>query len=357
MPPAGRQRCYRAIVLWGVGGFAAMQILLGFVIDARLPQVRDPEYAHRERLLEKQLEAQPDKPLVVMLGSSRVHNGLDAETAAAAIEGRALIFNAGLTAAGPFMERICFERLRAGGIKPDLLLIEVVPAFFNERTAWDLTSLDGARLSAHELAELNLSAKTLAGPVRRWLTGRILPAHRHQAELRGALGLDDRRGGDELPEELRQTDAHGWLQRGYPPERCAVLRSLAHRQYDACYRDFTPSRAHAESLEALLAECRRDGIAVAVVLTPEGTEFRDRYTPEMTRAIAGMLADWRTRCAVPIIDARDWMDDGAFADMHHLLPDGARAFSARLAKEAIAPRLPALEATRAAFSPPRAGRR
>jgi hypothetical protein len=333
-----------------------MQILIGLLIDICLRQVRDPEFSHRERLLEQQIAAMPDQPVIVMLGSSRVHNGLDAKTATAALNGQALVFNCGMSAAGPFMEQICFERLREQDLRPDLVLIEVVPAYFNERTAWDVGALDGARLSAVELTELEISGRTLSGPVRRWLSGRLLPVYRHQAELRGLLGIDARRD-DERPEELRLTDAFGWLPRGYPPERRAILCSLAHRQYDACYRDFRLSRAQVDLLERLLLECRRDEISPILVLTPEGSEFRQLYSPEMTRAVDGMLADLRVKYGVPIIDARAWMDDGCFSDMHHLLPDGARAFSARLAREGIAPNLPATKSMRLASSPPRANHR
>ena len=39
---------------------------------------------------------------------------------------------------------------------------------------------------------------------------------------------------------------------------------------------------------------------------------------------------------VPLIDARDWIEDAHFTDSHHLLRRGAEIFSERLAREEIA---------------------
>ena len=45
------------------------------------------------------------------------------------------------------------------------------------------------------------------------------------------------------------------------------------------------------------------------------------------------------RYEVPVIHSREWMDDAAFADAHHLLPAGAAIFTERLGREGIVPLL------------------
>jgi hypothetical protein len=340
MPRVIHRRRFRAIVLWTVASFVIMQLLLGWAIDAGLPQVRDPEYVHREQLLQAQTQSDSKKPQVVMIGSSRVLNGLDAKTATEALAGDALVFNFGIPSSGPFLERVWQERLEAGGAKPAILLIEVFPAYFNGNCpAGDRNDLDGARLTARELSQLRPTFEAVAGPIRRWVFGRSLPAYRNQSELRGLLYVDRRRNGDDLPPDLRAIDSFGWQPRGYEAEERIALTGLAHRQYDPCYRDFRLSAEQVSHLEELLERCHRRGIRAALVLTPEGSEFRRLYTPEMTADIDGMLSQMRAKYQVPIIDARNWMDDGRFYDMHHLLPSGAREFSQRLAREGIAPLL------------------
>jgi hypothetical protein len=167
-----------------------------------------------------------------------------------------------------------------------------------------------------------------------------LPSYRHQTELRGLLGIDRRSARDGLPEELRTLDSFGWQPRGYDrQEERDRLTTLAHSQYDESYRDFRLSSEQAAQLRELLGLCKKESIRAALVLTPEGTEFRRLYGPQMNAAIDGMLAQLRDEYGVSIIDARDWLDDSRFFDMHHLRWEGARRFSRRLAKEGVSPLL------------------
>ena len=47
----------------------------------------------------------------------------------------------------------------------------------------------------------------------------------------------------------------------------------------------------------------------------------------------------REEGGVPVVDARDWFDDSAFHDQHHLNPEGAKAFADRFRTEALKPAL------------------
>src|SRR5690242_12739591 len=81
--------------------FLAGQLALGLAVERWLPGVRDPEYAAKvERLRARRAEA-PGRPLVLVLGSSRVQMGLRAGTVAAEGGGRpALVFNFGTSGTG-----------------------------------------------------------------------------------------------------------------------------------------------------------------------------------------------------------------------------------------------------------------
>ncbi len=334
-----RRRHLRSFVLWTIGSIAVMQLALGSIIDVALPAVRDPEYAYREKLLQERLLEEGNKPTVMVLGSSRVENGFDAVTAAVALDCRALVFNFGIPTSGPLLEKVWLDRLKAHGIKPDMLLIEVIPANFNAtHTPPDLQSLDGARLSARELTRFSTQLKSTPDSIGRWAIGRLLPTYRHQAELRELLAVDEHARGERLDAELVATDHFGWRPRCAPMD-FAMLKRMAHSQYDACFRDFRLSAEQVRQLRQDIALCRKHGIKTELLLMPEGSEFRKLYTPEMSTAIDGMLAAIHEEFHVPIVDARDWMDDDCFCDMHHLVAEGAQLFSARLAREALAPML------------------
>ena len=53
--------------------------------------------------------------------------------------------------------------------------------------------------------------------------------------------------------------------------------------------------------------------------------------------IDAYLARLSVEGAVPVVDARRWIEDAAFSDGHHLLPDGAAAFTQRFNHDMLQP--------------------
>ena len=72
---------------------------------------------------------------------------------------------------------------------------------------------------------------------------------------------------------------------------------------------------------------------------PEGPSFRSWYRPgawdEIQTALTGVCA----RTGATFVNAREWFDDDAFFDSHHLTVNGGQRFCSRLADEALAPAL------------------
>src|SRR5262245_63724297 len=129
-----RAPMHRREIFWGAAAFALGQLALAVSVDRFLPEVRDPEFAAKARRLRARLAELPGRPLMLMLGSSRTMNGFCAAMLCGHPgDDRPVAFNFAVPGGGPFMQRICFERLRAGGIKPDILLIELLPAFYNHQ--------------------------------------------------------------------------------------------------------------------------------------------------------------------------------------------------------------------------------
>jgi hypothetical protein len=66
----------RACLLWGLAFFLAAQ--LGMLLGTQYlwPQLRDPEYGYKLALLRRHRAAEPDRPLLVLLGSSRTGQGI-----------------------------------------------------------------------------------------------------------------------------------------------------------------------------------------------------------------------------------------------------------------------------------------
>jgi hypothetical protein len=323
-------------------GFGVMQIAIGVAVDQSLPMVRDPEYAYREHLLHDRLAEQPGVPLVLFIGSSRVEFGVHCQTIMETARTRSLAFNCGIQGAGLFLEEVCLNRLIASGIRPDIVFVEIMIPYLDARLP-DQRTFEAARLSASEVSRLRPTIQSFRGPFRKWAAGRLLPLNRHQAELCWTLALDRPRDG--LQRDLRDFDPHGWLPADFPPEKRPAMTHLAHEKLDELYREFQLSDEQEERLSGIIAECQHDGARVALLICPEGSEFRQLQSPEMQKAVPEMLSRLQKKYDVPLIDARDWMDDDQFYDMHHLHPAGARKFSARLAREGVEPLLESMRTT------------
>ena len=341
-----RQRLARqswSRLLWLLIGFALFQVVLAVVIDCWPSRVRDPEYATKLQHLKALLAKDPQRPLVIMLGSSRTAFGLaGASLSASGSEPGPTVFNFGLLGGGPLLETVAFRRLLAEGIRPQLVYLEVMPALMVESEGFLLEEkmLDGARLSVREMLRLRQHYHEPRNVLASWFLGRLLPCYRHQTEVRDELGLDAPQP-SRNPRNPGRLDPYGWRARtdkiteDYRKQTTAIALS----QYNGFCTSTRIARGPVRALESLLRQCQREGISVGLVLMPEGTAFRALYSPEARAACDALLAQLERRWDVQVIDARTWVDDRGFWDMHHMLPAGARQFSERFGREALQPAL------------------
>jgi hypothetical protein len=327
---------------WFLAGFALCQLALGAVID-RLPSVRDPEFEARLDRLRARQAATPGRPLVLVLGSSRTGCGLDARRLSETDHYHgALVFNFGISGSGPLFQLVNLRRLLDAGIRPDLLYVEVMPALLADRDgSREERLLDGARLRLAEVLSVCPSYRHPRRLLGGWLLGRLLPCHRHQAEIRGWLGLDKASG------DAGFVDEYGWRCWASPIEEGfrRQVSDLAHRQYQPYCVSETFAPGPVRALEELLALCRREGIPVKLLLMPEGKPFRDLYSPASRKAFATLMGQIQSKWGVAVVDARGWVNDTGFWDTHHLLDEGARCFTDRFGREALRPALQALAPT------------
>ena len=308
-------------------------------IELALPEARDPEYAVREQRLLARL-AGGERRLWLVLGSSRTQLGLQAAKLAASDDREApLVFNFGMPGCGPLMQTVCFERLLARGVRPDKVFVEVNPAQLAWRDGEPLEErmLDGARLSPGELARVLPYYCEPRRVLGKWAWAWFLPCHRRSAELRRLLAAGQVAGDADAADHLM--DDYGWqyVPAPFDAARRRELTKLAADQYDGALSHFEPGPIQRKLLGELLARCRQESIEAALVLMPEGTSFERLYGPQTEPALQTLLAELRREHGVTALDARRWVSDDLFSDGHHLLPDGATAFTERFARSAADP--------------------
>ncbi len=330
-------RCWKHSDLgWLAASLVGIQLFLSLDVDQLRRDVRDPEFTAYRRQLTARLCEDGDRPLVLALGSSRMQGGLRAERLSrSSAAGGPLVFNFALPGCSSLMEQVVLRRLLDEGVRPDLILLETLPLSFAHRRGAPLEEryLDPARLDVQEVARLFPYYHEKYKLLARWLAARILPVYRHQAELREAIGLDR---DQECGGSMYGIDGHGWLRHAaVPPEERAQQALDALDGYGKVFEDLEPAWGPLTALRDMLLQCRREGIAVALVIPPEGTAFRERYAsahPQIDEELCRLAHEF----AVPLYDTRAWVGDDGFYDGHHLDEYGAEQYTERFSREILA---------------------
>ncbi|MCZ2342267.1 MAG: DUF1574 domain-containing protein [Bacteroidales bacterium] len=314
---------------------------MNFALDTVKPEWRDPEYGHRLKELWRLQDAEPARPLVVALGSSRPQMGLSPLDLGLG-EGPhdPLVYNFSAAGCGPVHELLNLRRLLDAGVRPDFLLVEVLrPVLAGNGPAEKL--IHPSRLGYADLARLEPYCDDPASLKRDWVHLRLTPWY----SLR--LNLMSHWGGSMLHWKSRQDFmwkqmiGRGWLPYFFteiPPEKRAQGIADAHVQYMDYFRQYSISPLSDRSYRDLLAECRLQGIRVAFFVMPESATFRSWYPPGAEAQATAYLQSLSQEFSVPVFDASAWFPDGkAFADGHHLMRQGAEAFSRRFGPECVGP--------------------
>lgn len=341
----GRGKCgaARSELAWLAGALLALQLGLALAIHSGLSQFRDPAF-HEKFTRLMSLRAAPMPPrTVVFLGSSRtgfglqpgrlghkLHSELDAPT---------VFFNFGMPGTGPVIETLALRRLLDEGVRPDRVLIEVVPMFLaGQPTApQEVQRFPAPRFDYHELEVLEKYSGDGQHWRRDWWSAWPASWHSHRFEILTRFAPSW------VPFELRQdwsqgNDAWGWgtcanLARTPESHRRAV--ESERRAYAPYFHGFEVGGSSCAALTDALKLCRNRGIPTALYYMPESAEFRSWYSPAMMSSIDRFVGSLSTQFSAPIIDARSWIGDEQFTDGHHLLPAGAAEFTDRLAKDSV----------------------
>lgn len=347
-----RQQSRRARngLLWGLGTFVALQLATTGVLESWLPQFRDPYFAFKLARLRSRIDAARRTPapeagagppvVVLMVGSSHVSDALRGtlvESDLARRLGRPVVlYNFGVPGDNPLNQLLNFERLLAQGVRPDLLLVEVMPALLHSNAAaTQLQVMPAERFGLRDrwvLRQHHLPRRFDRYSWQCW----GLPWYAHRLEILSVLVPHF------LPGFLRQDwargcDESGWIPPPYentPESRAAAVKHAA-GAYGPTLSQFQLGNPFCDALGHLLERCHQERIGAALVLMPEGSTFRGYYSADALNQVDAFLKKLAAPHGTPVIDARTWVPDDGFFDSHHLLPDGAAVFTTRLRDEVL----------------------
>src|SRR5262245_46746005 len=124
-----RERYRRAwlVLAWAAGLFVGGEVLLSLVMEFWQPAWRDREDGMKLGRVDERLKEESGRPLILVLGSSRVGTSIRPDVWRESECRQSLVFNAGVRGAGPMTQLLWLERLLADGVQPDWVILEYWP--------------------------------------------------------------------------------------------------------------------------------------------------------------------------------------------------------------------------------------
>ena len=334
----------RAALIWGLALYAVGHVALVIVTQWCWPRLRDPEFSYKLTRLRKQLAAEPHRPVLVLLGSSRTGQGFRPAVLprCQTPDGRTpFVFNFSQVGSGPVAELVCLRRLLGEGIRPDWLAIEVLPALLGRKVdaSCGNPEVGVSRLTWSDLCLLLDYTPDPRLLKRNWYEVQLAPWYGHRFSIMNHYAAEF------LPWRLRldcwkALDDWGWSDLGLDtdePVKEKELRALqlARNTYEKELQDFHIEAIEDRAMHEMLALCRQEGIPTILYLMPEGSVFRSWYVPPTRARIENYLIHLSEEFNVPILDARKWIADEYFGDSHHLYRRGATKFTQRFGEEVL----------------------
>lgn len=300
-----------------------------------MPEALDPEYGAKLRAFRERFAATEPSRVVVMVGSSLTIDGFSPaviEERLAAAGQPALVHNFGVHGGGPLTELLVTRRLLRDGVRPDLALVEVTPAFLAGRAPMhEAERYAAARLWGHEVEVVERYLPGTEGLRQEWWLARLAPWHGCRDNLLGRWYPRFMPAEKQL-EGFTRFDKTGWyglpILSGEAKERA---RGVVRQTFVDVFRDYTVQGRPRLALEETLDLYRQHEIAVVLVVMPESGEFREMYAGQAWDEAGAYIAEMAMERGLPLIDAREWMDDEGFGDTLHLHGLAAGEFSRRLA--------------------------
>lgn len=337
---APRGAAARVALGTAAGLFALLTLALTAASETVKPEWRDPEYGYRLRALRRWQAGRPDRPLVLVLGSSRAQMGVSPVAMGFPdAPGAPLVYNLGMRGAPPAVACLQLNRARDDGARPRAVLLFVAGNEFRScgpvaDQLWQrratLSAGDLRRVAAYT-ADARLAGHVRAARLNPWASRWELAAGEFVPRWRpGAGGLEAR--------SWEKMDAHGFVPfwtEALSDGQARELRVRAREQAEASNR-LPPDALAVRVLRDEVARCRADGLAVAVVWAPESPWYRALAAP-IAPAAGAFVRELAAVPGVRVFPAPEHLAEDDFVDGFHLTPDGAAKYSRWLADTHLRP--------------------
>ncbi len=331
----------RTLLAWMAFWYAVAHVALLLWMDESWQLNRVRVERQKWKQLHERLAEAPDRPLVLMLGSSRSDWAFQAGRLSGqpGPDGRTLLaYNMAVPTTGGMHEALYLNDLLNEGVRPRLVLLEFVTTHFNQSRRGLLSEEHftvSRWISAHQLHFLSRYFTNPRRALNEWLEARLMPWYGFRWSVHEHL-----QGHHSMPQPYdparRPMDDWGWRILGVDPgtKGFRALRWVsAFKMYGETLRNFRLGAKPAQAMRDVIERCRRENIPVALVLMPIAHEFRELFPVQGRLELETFLAQLRTDYGIDVIDATDWIEKEDFDDGHHVLQSGAEVFTTKMIKE------------------------
>jgi hypothetical protein len=323
----------RKVLIIAAALILAGEIGAGFLIDYAPAKIRFPQFA---RVMES-LQALQSSKTILFFGSSRFGNAISVQTVTAGLrENDAdhgfMLFNAAIGAGDPVAMEFLTDKLLAAGIRPSMVVVEILPEVTARRNLW-LNFHLGRQFTWLE-AWKSLPDAYLAGTLSLTLATRLNAVYTFRNEFQQwameALGLPFE------PPAVREAIAArrkamnrfkaGGLQKGTALARKNV------RRYEI-------GGLNARALTRMIERYSAVGTTVVLVAPPVSSPYRSGYPRAVDQAYLDYMRALAKIDRTYFFDFRHRLPDRHFYTPYYTNADGKLHFSQLVAREILVPLL------------------
>lgn len=332
----------RAVLALGCCIMLAATIGMSAALETVRPEWRDPEFGHRLTRLQQFEREAPGRPLVLFLGTSRAQNALDPSSMTTSNEpGSPLFFNFGQSGSSPLKVLLTLLRVLDAGIRPAAVVVEVLPPWLGaDGPAEGQFSSEAPRLSDADLRHLMPYCTNEKNLRSRWLSARVAPWHAQRAVLMSHwlprwLPWDER-----VDPQWEGMEPDGFVP--FPKEFGSggyrrLATEHARQEYAGSFAGIRLTDHAWRVLGDLTAQCRSEGIAVALVEPPVSPMFRGWYAPGVWASGNERLQAGARERGLDFFPVFEELGESDFIDGHHMLQPAAARYSQWLADTHLKP--------------------
>jgi hypothetical protein len=310
----------------------AGELAAGILIDYAPLKIRFPQLA---KVLDSLRQLEPSRK-ILFFGSSRFGNDVSAEAVTQVLrESKTAdgfsVFNAYIAAGDPVVMEFETDKLLAAGIRPSMVVIEILPEVLSRRNLW-LNYHLGRQFRWPEVWN-SLPDAYLAGTLSLAIATRFNAVYTFRSEFQ-RWALDALK----LPLEssnLGDGNAQKRAKRAQPADPEVLLRGAKFGRKNV--RGYEIGGLNARALIRMIERYSKLGTTIVFIAPPVSSPYRAAYGSPVDAAYLAYMQRLGKSYGTYFFDYRHRLADNQFWTPYYTNSDGKLHFSRLLAREVIVP--------------------